>query len=520
MSELDQGYRDIPGKQSVITLGHQTPGAHLECLHEFVKTLGKRGPLRILEVGSWVGESAIAMASAAPAESVVVCVDNFGGNSGDHLGALAASYGRDRLRKTFWQNTDGLPIRLVEMPSADAAEIDWRPFDLIFIDANHDYPMVRRDIQIWQRHLHRQGILSGHDYSPQFPGVVRAVDELGTPRVIAEATIWYFHREQLQGQPLRQRRVLNVFIGIPAYGGNGGVSSEHPDIREWHTQTVLAMKQDPRVGEITSQTFTDTPITMVRNQMVVEARRARADLLLMCDSDQAPNRHQAEPWFRPFWPAAFNEIYAHWETGPLVIGAPYGGPPPHENVYVFRFESYMNLGCQSPCRLEQFTRSEAELMTGITEVAALPTGLILFDMRIFSLVEPSGKSQQRVLCDLQQGLISVEQAEQQLVQGWFYYEWKDGYAAEKASTEDVVSTRNLALAATAVLGYNPLRCAWDSWIGHWKPWCVGRPVNIKVEDIAANFRQAVQDDRRRGEQILEIDLRSPPETVPCRAALP
>jgi hypothetical protein len=298
---------------------------------------------------------------------------------------------------------------------------------------------------------------------------------------------------------------LNVFIGIPSYGGNGGIASEHPDIREWHTQTILQMKQDERIGEIFSETVNDTPITMVRNSFVKKARAAGAHLLLMVDSDQAPNIHADEPWFKPFWPTAFDEIYRHYGKGPLVIGAPYGGPPPYENVYVFRFENQMN-GNFSPVRLEQFTRTEAEKLAGITEVAALPTGMILFDMRIFDITEPSERSRRQVLFDLYQNRITVDEAEYLLHEGWFYYEWKDGYAAEKASTEDVVSTRNLGLAAATVLGYNPLRCSWDSWIGHWKPYCVKRPRNMKVEHIAANFRHAVQMDDRLGEEIREVDF--------------
>ena len=51
--------------------------------------------------------------------------------------------------------------------------------DMIFIDANHTYPFVKEDIQLWYPKVKSGGIFSGHDYSPRlFRGAVKkAVDE-------------------------------------------------------------------------------------------------------------------------------------------------------------------------------------------------------------------------------------------------------------------------------------------------------------------------------------------------------
>ncbi len=125
-------------------------------------------------------------------------------------------------------------------------------------------------------------------------------------------------------------RKLNVFFGFPSYGGNGGISSEVPDIRDWMIETILTMKKDERVGEIKTETIGDTPITMVRNLFVKHARAIGADVLVMVDSDMGPNYHRDSipvlGW-KPFWDSSFDFLYEHWEKGPVVIGAPYGGPP-------------------------------------------------------------------------------------------------------------------------------------------------------------------------------------------------
>lgn len=298
--------------------------------------------------------------------------------------------------------------------------------------------------------------------------------------------------------------VLNVFVGFPSYGGNGGISSEVPDIREWWAETLLEMKADPRVGEIITKTIADTPITMVRNRFVTLARQEGAHLLMMVDSDQSPGKHKGEPWFKPFWKTAFDEIYSHYQRGPLVVGAPYCGPPGAENVYVFQFDNYGVHGGETRVSLEQYTRAEAAKMSGVGEVAALPTGLILFDMRIFELCEPCSLSRDKIVKALINGELTENQALAALRDGWFYYEWRDQYCDQKASTEDVASTRDMMFMCLAKLGYNPLRCAWDSWIGHYKPWNVGRPTQHSVQDIAADFRRAVLEDSDRDEVLMDF----------------
>lgn len=305
----------------------------------------------------------------------------------------------------------------------------------------------------------------------------------------------------------RPATVLDVLIFHPAYGGNGGIASEVPEIREWEVETVQKMKEDPRVGEVYQRTISDTPITMVRNQAVKIARHLGCHLLLMVDSDINPNLYRNEPWFVPFWDAAFDAIYDHYGKGPLVVGAPYCGPPPHENIYVFQFENLHEAGEETPLSLEQYTRAEASKMRGLQECAALPTGMILYDMRAFELIEPDSRSIQRILELVHRQEIPPEQAYRLISRGWFHYEWTDSTASQKASTEDVVNTREIALAGCVKLGYNPLRCAWSSWVGHWKPWCVGKPRIYSIEEIASTFHRAVVENRRADEVQIDFDRR-------------
>lgn len=302
-------------------------------------------------------------------------------------------------------------------------------------------------------------------------------------------------------------RKLNIMFAFPSYGGNGGISSEVPDIRKWYVETVLECQKDDRIGEVHEITLAETPITMSRNRFVQAARQKGCDILVMCDSDQNPNLHAKEQGFAPFFKSSFDHLYKHYDQGPVVIGAPYCGPPPYENVYVFRWDSQGVYGTETQFSLEQYSRHEASKMQGIQECAALPTGLIMYDMRCFELIEPAKMSQRRVLEELEAHRISVTDAMRNLSQGWFYYEWKDQTACEKASTEDVTNTRDISLAGMAKLDYNPVLCNWDSPIGHWKPWCVpGRPKFFGVESIAQSFKRAVQDDTSELDRIIDVQL--------------
>lgn len=278
---------------------------------------------------------------------------------------------------------------------------------------------------------------------------------------------------------------FNVGICTFSYGGNGGISSEVPDIREWMVPCVADLSKDPRVDQIRIWNLADTPITMTRNRAVIMARQFGVDVLLMIDSDMKPDLYAGTPDAKPFFHSSFDYIVGHYAKGPVVIGAPYCGPPPHECVYVFRWQNMQSFHPNPDYQLEMYDRHTAVKMAGIQECAALPTGLIMYDMRAFDLTEPKTEADKP----------------------WFYYEWKDKYAAEKASTEDVTMTRDLSLVGTQKLGYNPVLCNWDAWAGHWKPKCVGKPIVMSASGVSDKLKHAWEsghDDRTK-----LIDLKCP-----------
>jgi hypothetical protein len=156
-------------------------------------------------------------------------------------------------------------------------------------------------------------------------------------------------------------------------------------------------------------------------------------------------------------------------------------------VYVFRWQNQQSEHPNPDFQLEMYDRHTAVKMRGIQECAALPTGLIMYDMRCFGLTEPKDSESKP----------------------WFYYEWKDKYAAEKASTEDVTQTRDLSLTCSTQLGYNPVLCNWDAWAGHWKPKCVSKPAPLTASGVGAKLKDAWNSGHESNVQL--VDLKMPPE---------
>lgn len=63
--------------------------------------------------------------------------------------------------------------------------------DFVFIDADHSEAAVLDDIACWRSKVRPGGWLGGHDYSPKFPGVIKAVDRIFGSRVQQwPGTIW------------------------------------------------------------------------------------------------------------------------------------------------------------------------------------------------------------------------------------------------------------------------------------------------------------------------------------------
>jgi hypothetical protein len=159
----------------------------------------------VIEIGSWKGRSTKALALSV--QEVVYSVDHWldGPPPADikrreDSDWLEVTYrGSNAIKADFFRNlSDEIQSRKcvpTGLPSEKAAGrmreiLGGRKVDMVFIDGGHEYPEVKRDIELWRPMLVDGGLLCGHDY-PRL-GVYTAVSELVPKHRYLHGTwIWY-----------------------------------------------------------------------------------------------------------------------------------------------------------------------------------------------------------------------------------------------------------------------------------------------------------------------------------------
>ena len=154
-------------------------------LEQIAKVNGS--PAHFVEVGSWVGKSTVFMASKIRDSGKQIsfdCIDNWvGGTSGkanEVAGVESVAASGRNIYSEFCGNLErcsvGEFVRPIRDDSATAAtRYDDGSLDFVFIDADHTYEAVKRDISAWWPKVKSGGVLAGHDYDET--GVKKAVDE-------------------------------------------------------------------------------------------------------------------------------------------------------------------------------------------------------------------------------------------------------------------------------------------------------------------------------------------------------
>jgi predicted O-methyltransferase YrrM len=175
----------MPGLERAISTFGWMPVSELQWLRQQA-SIHKN----IVEIGSFMGRSTIALAENTRGQ--VTAVDTWAGSDEPEHKKMLEGKPEDWLFQEFLKNTTGLPnILAVRMKSLDAASyMGPQKFDMIFIDASHDYENVKADILTWRELLTPGGLLCGHDFHTGAPGVVQAVNEL-VPGARGYESIWF-----------------------------------------------------------------------------------------------------------------------------------------------------------------------------------------------------------------------------------------------------------------------------------------------------------------------------------------
>lgn len=156
------------------------PGARRHIFHQ---AIDKAKPGLIIEVGSFVGESAIFMAGyLRDRDAAILCVDTWYGGVDHYKGApekINMHFGRPDLYYRFMSNVvqRGCEDRIVPLAldSVNAARLIASlgiQADMVYLDASHEHGDVRRDLEAYWQILKPGGVMLVDDLSDWFPGVV------------------------------------------------------------------------------------------------------------------------------------------------------------------------------------------------------------------------------------------------------------------------------------------------------------------------------------------------------------
>lgn len=148
----------------------------------------------IIEFGSYFGRSTRALGDNCP--GVVYAVDPWDGlyfDNNNNIKPIISYKAYEGFQKNLRDLLESNKVVMVRSLSEDFC-LDIVA-DMIFIDGDHRYKQVIKDIEKARKLVKKGGLISGHDYGhPEWTEVKRAVDEQ-FKEVFSYETIWWTNNE-------------------------------------------------------------------------------------------------------------------------------------------------------------------------------------------------------------------------------------------------------------------------------------------------------------------------------------
>lgn len=127
----------------------------------------KKENILVYEIGAWTGASTCCLASAIkPLNGRLVSIDNFEG-SNDLQNKITK---RMDVRQSLDRNLKRFEVDdIVEVVIANSndyvLQVPDESIDFLFIDGDHRYSQVKKDLDNWLPKMKPNGIICGHDYN-------------------------------------------------------------------------------------------------------------------------------------------------------------------------------------------------------------------------------------------------------------------------------------------------------------------------------------------------------------------
>lgn len=159
----------------------------LRDLIQYINTYEPVNQLNMIEIGSYIGESTIIFASSfKQVTSVDPYIDNY--DPTDHACKFAPF---EQVYRQFLSNTKQFSNITQIRKTSDDAVLDFEPnsIDFVYIDGNHTYEFVKKDIENYLNIVKLNGFIAGHDY--QHEPIKQAIFEtIGNVDRVFSDTSW------------------------------------------------------------------------------------------------------------------------------------------------------------------------------------------------------------------------------------------------------------------------------------------------------------------------------------------
>jgi len=162
-------------KNQLYVMRDETLRNGLISMIDYINAFSPTSEMRMIEIGSYAGESTEIFANRFKS---VLCIDPYL-NDYDPNDITCYYMDLPEVFNTFKYVMDKHSnISHIRKLSDEAhKEIEDCAFDFVYIDGLHTYEQVKKDIEYYLPKIKKGGFIGGHDYHPNWQGVMDAINE-------------------------------------------------------------------------------------------------------------------------------------------------------------------------------------------------------------------------------------------------------------------------------------------------------------------------------------------------------
>eukprot|EP00397_Hematodinium_sp_SG-2012_P044228 GEMP01049347.1.p1 GENE.GEMP01049347.1~~GEMP01049347.1.p1 ORF type:complete len:348 (+),score=70.00 GEMP01049347.1:279-1322(+) len=189
---------NLTGSFPLYHISNMSSGMRWDIVRMLIKSLAIPEDIEIhmVEVGVFVGHLSKFILDDPEIPNVKLTgIDPYIGIDGSYPGNFSQEMQPDDpyiIAQALYNEYPGR-AQLAPTTSAEVASLyPNNSVDIVFLDGCHLYHCIKEDLELWLPKVKPGGIIAGHDFSPQWPGVVLAVHEARRNRAVTLGMDWMY----------------------------------------------------------------------------------------------------------------------------------------------------------------------------------------------------------------------------------------------------------------------------------------------------------------------------------------